>query len=346
MEIVFNAIEVKILLRIADVVGIGGLEEHTIGAEIVLPVAIIVNREEQLTFRGRFGGPGAAEEKDIALGAKASEECAEGVAIDKICFVIRAWFLESIWIGCPAIGFPTETGEAGGGGGGAGSGAEENGGIEVFDLRAMTEGMDVEAAGDRFLPDGEEADAGPGGGAELKRFHFTAERFAGGEADDAEVAVGLIGLAGHDALEEAVERARFVLVGILVGFEEWREDGDADGGELFNGEVAGFAIVGLNGDEAGGNLCGFGGGGGIPVVNGEQGSEGDGAQFAVNSDSNSGEGGLHFRGGAVLGLDEDGGLFGEEREANYGREEKGTNAHDLTILESLRFPWHTHDELF
>ena len=276
------------LLGVAKVVGIGGLNQDAVRSEVVLPVAIVVNCQEKLTVCAGLGRPGTAEEEDFARGAEAADEGAERVAVDEICLVIGAWFLQAIGVGGPAIGLPAEAGEAGGGGGGLGGGTEENGGVEVFNLCAVAEGVDIDAAGDLFLTDGENADVLPGGGAELERFDFGAEGFTVGEADEAELAIELIGVAGHDAFEEAVEGAGFVLVGILVGFEERGGDGDSDGGELFDSGVGGLTVRALNGGDAGGDPSGFGGGGGVSVVNGEDVGEGDGAGFAVDGDLEGG----------------------------------------------------------
>lgn len=232
-------------MGVAEVVGIGGLDEDAVGAEVVLPVAIVVDCQEKLAIRAGLGCPRSAEEEDFTCGAEAADEGAEGVAVDEIGLVIGAGFLEAIRIGSPAIGLPAEAGEAGGGGGGFGGGAEENGGVEVFDLRAVAEGVHLDAAGDLFLANGEDADVLPGRGAELERFDFGAEGFARCEADEAEFAIELIGVAGHDTFEEAVERAGFVLVGVLIGLKEGRGDGDADGGEGLNGGVGSLAVRAL-----------------------------------------------------------------------------------------------------
>ena len=334
------------LLGVAKVVGIGGLNEYAIRAEVVLPVAIVVNCQEKLAVCAGLGCPGAAEEEDFAVGAVAADEGAEGVAIDEIGLVIGAGFLQAIRVGGPAIGLPAEAGEAGGGGSCFGGGAEKDGGVEVLNLRAVTEGVDVDAAGDLFLTDGEDADVLPGGGAELERFDFGAEGFAVCEADEAELTIELIGVAGHDAFEEAVEGTGFVLVGVLIGFEERGDDGDADGGKRFDGGVGGFTVCALEGGDAGGDLVGFGGGGGVTIVDGEDVGEGDGAGFAVDGDLEGGYRDGGFGGCAVLGLDPDGGIFCEEGEGDEGRYEEGSDAHDLSILESLRQLWDIHGVLF
>ncbi len=196
------------------------------------------------------------------------------MAVDKVRFVVGAGYLEAIGIGRPAVGFPTEAAETGGGDGGFRCGREKDGGVEVFNLRAVPERMDFEAARDLFLLHGEEADLVPVCRAELERLDFGAKGFSGGQADEAEAAVEGVGMARNDAFEEAVEGTGFVLVGVFVCFQKGCDDGDADGGELLDGEVAGFSSFGfgnvaLDGGEAFGDVFCFGRGSGVAVVDGE-----------------------------------------------------------------------------
>lgn len=216
-----------------------------------------------------LGGPFAADEEDVPARFEAADESAEGMAVDKVRFVVGAGYLEAIGIGRPAVGFPTEAAETGGGDGGFRCGGEKDGGVEVFNLRAVAEGVDFEAARDLFLFHGEEADLVPVGCAELEGFHFGAKGFSGGQADEAEAAVEAVGMARNDAFEEPVQGPGFVLVGVFVCFQKGCDDGDADGGELLEGEVAGFAVSALDSGEAFGDLFCFRRGSGGAVVDGE-----------------------------------------------------------------------------
>jgi hypothetical protein len=104
---------------------------------------------------------------------------------------------------------------------------------------------------------------------ECRTGQFDAKRLAACHADQAQGAVEAVGIAGDDAFEKAVEWTRLVLVGVFQRLQERSHHGQADRGELFDGEVAGFAVVALDRGEAGLDAGGFEGGGGGRAVHRE-----------------------------------------------------------------------------
>ena len=93
-------------MRIADVVGVSGLDGYAVLADVVLPVAIVVDGNEEFAFGGLLGGPIAAHEEDVPVGFEASDQRAEGVTVNQVRFVVGAGFLESIWVCRPAVSLP------------------------------------------------------------------------------------------------------------------------------------------------------------------------------------------------------------------------------------------------
>ena len=326
-------------MSITHVVGVGGRHGHVKGAEVVLPVGIVVDGEAEASgFTGQVSR--RADEEVLAGGFDTSNQGAEGVAFKQVGLVGGgAGNLDAVGVGGPAVCVPGHTDQALRGEGSLRGGGEDNAGIEEFDLSAVLQGVDLHGAFHGFLPDGERADFRPGDGGlvagainDVETAFGECQALGGavGEPDEGETAVERVCVAWHDAFEKAVEGAGFVLVGVFIGFQERGEDGDAEGSEFLYGLVAGGPVRALDGSDAGGDFGRFGICGRAAAVDRQDLREGN---FADGFSC-----GGAFDNGAVRGANADpfGGSGEEGGEEEQGGEEATEHPVFISELEAKR----------
>src|SRR6476469_1061810 len=130
-------------LWLAEIVGVRSCQCDGVRAEIVLPVRVIVHRNleasrRQIALRRFF-----ADEEYLSIGSDAADERSERLAGDQIGLVCgRTGLLEPVGIGSPAIFVPGEADKTLRGYVGARCRRNDNTGIEILDLIAVTQRVD------------------------------------------------------------------------------------------------------------------------------------------------------------------------------------------------------------
>ena len=90
----------------------------------------------------------------------------------------------------------------------------------------------------QLLPHRQPPNIRPIEAALIERLHLAAQRGAVHQANQTQSAVEPVGVARHDAFKQPVEWARLMLIGVLIGQQQRRHHGHADGHHIGHRRIA------------------------------------------------------------------------------------------------------------